>query len=293
MRSKLKNSPAFRASVGLIFTVSILGLLSPVTIPQEAHTISTDFKKITEPIHLPKNSTQVRNPRQERSANNTVNMLGHRSNNICFGQDVSQISKASENPDIFFLDTTCNSDLLPHQACAIESACLYNPGLRVTLKKLVDTLDKEDRYLEMLNKLPYFALEILHPWTRVAGTPLETWFRSGVWDEKEFNTKRPYIHFDLSDAFRYLELYVHGGIYLDTDVVSLRTVENLQYINFIVKQNATLVNSAAMGMRSPRSAFIRRALEAYGKENCKGNLYEWEGMVLSNNTARISRIFKR
>ncbi|KAK9883259.1 hypothetical protein WA026_001445 [Henosepilachna vigintioctopunctata] len=133
---------------------------------------------------------------------------------------------------IFFHETSCNShingkiSITSREACAVESAALLNPNLDVYLLYTSPGIFKfegteSDRFLQAL--LSYENIEINHldyeKYTR--GTPLEKLYSEGNIEASQYAMSHA------SDVLRYLTLWKYGGIYLDLDIVVIKSLENL------------------------------------------------------------------
>ncbi|EDV42924.2 uncharacterized protein Dana_GF16775 [Drosophila ananassae] len=145
------------------------------------------------------------------------------------------ILKAKNQPkhgkNIFFLQTTGVQKeetlqlikLTAREACAIESAALHNPGLTVFVLFAGAThrMYSGNPWIRSLNFYKNIRLRRLNLLRYAAGTPIEKWIKLG----KIYKSK--YIFPHASDLLRYLTLYKYGGIYLDLDVVVLRSLEKM------------------------------------------------------------------
>nr|CAI5858347.1 unnamed protein product [Callosobruchus analis] len=135
---------------------------------------------------------------------------------------------------IFFHETSCNSffngktTITARQACAVESAAKMNPGMGVHLLftspgRLKFEGDESDDILRAL--LSYENVKLLHvnfdDYTK--DTPVEELYKSGLLDDSE------YAQSHASDVLRYLTLWKYGGIYLDLDVIVVRSLEELAH----------------------------------------------------------------
>lgn len=145
--------------------------------------------------------------------------------------DISDV-KVKKDKTIFFHETSCKSYQLgkivitPRQACAVESAAKLNPNFDVILTftspgvmKFQNT--ESDRMLKAL--LSYSNVKILHlNYERYTQkTPLEDIYKSRRVDFSY------YAQSHASDVLRYLTLSKFGGIYLDLDVIVVKSLENL------------------------------------------------------------------
>eukprot|EP00736_Rhodelphis_marinus_P001490 Rmarinus@m.28970 len=107
------------------------------------------------------------------------------------------------------------------QRCAIESALWKNPDALVVVWKY--NLSPSDFWsAEEFAALPKNIVFLnLDPELVFRFTPLQDWFQNS------FEKGRFYL-FDLSDAMRVALLYKFGGVYMDTDVLSLRNISDVR-----------------------------------------------------------------
>ncbi|KAH8281668.1 hypothetical protein KR054_002049 [Drosophila jambulina] len=135
---------------------------------------------------------------------------------------------------IFFHETSCRQterrkyklmELTARQACAIESAALHNPNFQVfvlfagpTFRRINNT---QQPLVEAILSYSNVHLRRLNLWSYAAGTPIEEWLKDG----SLFLSSYLFSH--ISDFLRYLTLYRYGGLYLDMDVVVLRSMEEV------------------------------------------------------------------
>ncbi|KAF2901170.1 hypothetical protein ILUMI_05017 [Ignelater luminosus] len=145
--------------------------------------------------------------------------------------DISDVNPV-KGKSIFFHETSCNSytdgkiKISSRQACAVESAARMNPNFDVYLLytspgiiKYEDTTS--DKFLKAL--LTYKNLKIYHldfeRYTK--DTPLEDLYKSGQLESSSYAPSHA------SDVLRYLSLWKYGGIYLDLDVIVIKSLEDL------------------------------------------------------------------
>uniref|UniRef100_A0A1B6DZ23 Alpha 1,4-glycosyltransferase domain-containing protein n=2 Tax=Clastoptera arizonana TaxID=38151 RepID=A0A1B6DZ23_9HEMI len=166
--------------------------------------------------------------------NGFINTL--EANNIsCYDNKTSNTLEELHHPtfdsSIFFLETSCHSrpgvHLLPRQACAVESAAKMNPNSDVYVlfpSPIIDNMSLSSPAVQQLYKYPNIKLRHINMETYFKNTPLETWYSFGM-----LRTSRwPRSH--ASDVLRYLTLWKFGGVYLDLDVVVIRSLKNM--LNF-------------------------------------------------------------
>ncbi|KAJ8979415.1 hypothetical protein NQ317_015847 [Molorchus minor] len=155
---------------------------------------------------------------------------------------------------IFFHETSCNSyyngkiTIGARQACAVESAANMNPNFDVYL---FGENTQSDRILKAL--LTYKNLNILHldfeKYTK--NTPVEDLYTSGAIENSDY----PMSH--ASDVLRYLTLWKYGGIYLDLDVVVIKSLENIQP-NYAGSESDFNVAAGILSFSPTASAIIWR-----------------------------------
>lgn len=75
------------------------------------------------------------------------------------------------------------------------------------------------------------------------GSPLESWLLSGKLDNSSFKTPHT------SDVLRFLTLYKFGGIYLDLDVV---VIKSTNLINFACAEDDKFMNGAILDLSKRR-----------------------------------------
>ncbi|CAN7938568.1 unnamed protein product, partial [Ixodes hexagonus] len=134
-------------------------------------------------------------------------------------------------PKIWFIETAYRQRMDGRQACAIESAARHNPSFQVHLLTTSD-LVANDHYVRLVSKIRNFETTLVNLSTVFRSTPLESW--NGT---VGFKTAKYPVE-DLSDFLRYVILWQHGGVYLDLDVITLKSLRGLK--NCAVHQEGTL-----------------------------------------------------
>lgn len=164
--------------------------------------------------------------------------------------DISEVSPR-KGKSIFFHETSCKSlekgkiTITSRQACAVESAAIMNPNLDVYLLYTSPGIIKfggneSDLFLRAL--LNYKNVKILHLDFEkyINNTPVENLWMSENIQSSSYSVSHA------SDILRYVTLWKYGGIYLDLDVVILKSLEDLP-ANFAGLQSLTDVAAGAMG----------------------------------------------
>ncbi|XP_076066242.1 lactosylceramide 4-alpha-galactosyltransferase-like [Oratosquilla oratoria] len=121
---------------------------------------------------------------------------------------------------ILFIEGYGNRDLPKRMLCSIESAAKANPSKPVYVLTATPKLRKTEVLLRVLT---YPNIDIIQlNFSRVfLGSPLEHWYLGKRWRWSWW----PYAHFN--DGLRWAVLWRYGGLYLDTDVIVLRSLSNL------------------------------------------------------------------
>lgn len=187
-------------------------------------------------------------------------------------EELTPESKIPINTSIFFVETSCQESGLKlnyRQACAIESAAKMNPHSNVYLifpSPVLETKYPEE-HVEILKG--YNNVKMMHISTKTFfdGTPLQSWFREG----KHKTSKYPFTH--ISDILRYVLLWKYGGIYLDLDVIALRSFESM--VNFAGVESAEFVSSAIISF-SHNHEVANLAVEDL-RQTFKGDEWAWNG----------------
>ncbi|XP_015110057.1 lactosylceramide 4-alpha-galactosyltransferase [Diachasma alloeum] len=147
--------------------------------------------------------------------------------------------------NIFFLETSPFSkeglSFTARQACSVEAAARTNPTMQVYLLVANHwTISATGK--ETVNRLlSYKNIKIKRILMKdyVKNTPLEEWWSSQILS----NSGWPTHH--MSDILRYLTLAKFGGIYLDLDVVVMKSLEQLT--NFVGAEDWTNVAAGVLG----------------------------------------------
>ncbi|KAL7741844.1 hypothetical protein ACLKA6_012062 [Drosophila palustris] len=151
---------------------------------------------------------------------------------------------------IFFLETSCPLDphllqLTARQACAIESAALHNPNFQVFVLFASPRNQPQDEskepLIDAILSYPNVQLRRLNLMRYAEGTPIEDWLKDG----QLFRSS--YLISHMSDLLRLITLFRFGGIYLDMDVVVLRSLEHVP-LNYAGAESDTHVANGVMSL---------------------------------------------
>ena len=130
--------------------------------------------------------------------------------------------RASENNRVFLLET--NRDyVIPKVLCTLESLARHMPNWCIALYVIdYDKSKVTKQELHLLSTYSNIRIANIDPNKAVLGTPFE-----GIFETRRFlksaekNLKA--IHY--SDILRAALLYMHGGIYLDLDLIAMKSVD--------------------------------------------------------------------
>lgn len=192
-------------------------------------------------------------------------------NNVGLFDDLSSSSFFSqEQPKgvsrIFFLETGGRGELSARQACAVESAARLHPSWTVHLlsvpNKHGSRENAENPFARVLQAIPNVVMKEIKPEEAFRGTPLEPWYESGALIKSAY----PVEH--LADALRLAETFHRGGIYLDMDVVVLRSLASLTlpFVSQSPTNNGDMVSNAFLGFQAGHPfllALMQRASHVY------------------------------
>jgi len=194
--------------------------------------------------------------------------------------------KIEKQNNIFFHETSCRHVeageimLFPRQACAIESAALMNPHHDIYVTFSSPGTIGSDKLVQHLLTYPNIKFVYLNFGAYTKNTPIESLYRQDLLDKSE------YAESHASDILRYLTLWKFGGIYLDLDIVVVKSLENLK-LNFAAIESDVNVAAGIMGFEN----------NGYGKmlaESCVLDLaYNYKPHEWGNNgpgvISRLSR----
>ncbi|XP_048460180.1 alpha-1,4-N-acetylglucosaminyltransferase-like isoform X2 [Rhincodon typus] len=191
-------------------------------------------------------------------------------------------SELMKTPGIMFVETTDSMEPSALAVCSVESASLRNPDKPVYyfLKGFSGNLSHyphvQYEAIHALSLLRNVTIFPLRPKALFWETPLSSWYEqvNPYWEK--------YWTHVLADACRLALLWKYGGIYLDTDIISLKSL-GLQ--NFLCAEGYQTANNAALGFEK-RHEFIWECMQDYVR-NYEGRTWGYQGPAL------MSRVLKR
>ncbi|XP_001988866.2 lactosylceramide 4-alpha-galactosyltransferase [Drosophila grimshawi] len=137
-------------------------------------------------------------------------------------------------------------NLTVRQACAIESAALHNPNFDVfvlftcpTRRPLSIAQKSLINAIESYSNVQFRQLDVKR---YAKGTPVEVWIKKGYVLKGRF----PVHH--TSDLLRLISLYRYGGIYMDMDVIVLRSLEDVP-LNYLGAETFDLLGNAVISLK--------------------------------------------
>ncbi|XP_075123005.1 alpha-1,4-N-acetylglucosaminyltransferase-like [Leptodactylus fuscus] len=151
--------------------------------------------------------------------------------------------------------------------CAIESAARAYPDRPVIffMNGLSDIITEEDEKnirknfpsLSSFNNVHFLPLRFEDLFT---DTPLLSWY------QKANPAQEPYWIHVLSDAIRFSLLWTYGGIYMDTDII---TIQPILIDHFVAAQTKTAFSSSVFGL-SPQHALAWMFMENFDENQGPG-----------------------
>ncbi|XP_070381337.1 lactosylceramide 4-alpha-galactosyltransferase-like isoform X2 [Dermacentor albipictus] len=124
---------------------------------------------------------------------------------------------------IWFLETSSRRKLKARQACSVESACRHNSDFTVHLLSNGNISSSDCPYHDALSKIPNFRSAVLNASVILADTPL-----APLQAKEGPLTRSSYATEHLSDFLRLAMLWIHGGIYIDLDVIVMKSLEGIR-----------------------------------------------------------------
>uniref|UniRef100_A0A6B0V9B2 Putative alpha-14-n-acetylglucosaminyltransferase n=1 Tax=Ixodes ricinus TaxID=34613 RepID=A0A6B0V9B2_IXORI len=187
------------------------------------------------------------------------------------GARLQLISNATEIRNIWFIESSGSQDLHFSQACAIESASLHNPAYFITLLT-TGQLAASCEYCRILQTLPNFRSIRTDNDQAFLSSPMEAWYSSKMDNHSKYHVEH------LSDALRYVTLWWHGGIYLDLDVITMKSLDSLTNC-LVLEESGRPTNSILIFDKSHRflETVMKKCAEVYNPSEwttCGPNLLQ-------------------
>ncbi|NXG20937.1 A4GAT galactosyltransferase, partial [Grallaria varia] len=183
--------------------------------------------------------------------------------------------------NVFFVETSERMNPGYLFSCSVESAARTHPGASVVV--LMRGLARENTSLpehwafSLLSCFPNVQIRPLDLPELFSGTPLKKWY---LWPLRRWE---PYFLPTLSDACRIVLMWKFGGIYLDTDFIVLRNLQNLT--NALGIQGEDELNGAFLSFK-PKHKFMELCMKDF-VENYNAWVWGHQGPGL------LTRVFKQ
>lgn len=187
---------------------------------------------------------------------------------------------APTSPGIFFVETSERMVLPSLVACSIESAARTYPTrpvyflMRGLREDTSIQLNSDCRVIFLLSSMKNVHILPLRFEALFKDTPLQSWYH------KVDPTMQRYWTHHVSDACRQALLWKYGGIYMDTDVISIKPIP---VEDFLAAESPTLCSSAVLGFKL-HHPFIWACMEDY-VENYNGDIWIQQGPRLYTRMA--------
>lgn len=199
------------------------------------------------------------------------------------GNIVNSKVQPENGNNIFFIESGDSSkiELNSRQACAIESAALMNPHLKVfvlyasneRLNKL--TLTPE---VEAFWSYPNVFVNYINVNQLSIGSPMEEFIRSEKLSSSSYKVEHT------ADVLRFLVLWRFGGTYIDLDVIVRQRLDS--FSNYACPESNVYINNAILNFdtgtgRNISEIFIKSLIE-----NFDGREFVTNGPVLLTSVLR-------
>ncbi|XP_005040313.1 PREDICTED: lactosylceramide 4-alpha-galactosyltransferase-like [Ficedula albicollis] len=183
--------------------------------------------------------------------------------------------------NVFFVETSKQTAPSYLFSCSVESAARTHPASRVVvfmrgLAKKNTSLPKHWAF-SLLSCFPNVEFRPLNLIELFSGTPLAQWY---LWPLRHWE---PYFFPVLSDACRIVLMWKFGGIYLDTDFIVLRNLQNLT--NALGIQDHDVLNGAFLSF-TPKHKFMELCMQDF-VQDYNGWVWGHQGPEL------LTRVFKK
>ncbi|XP_038671661.1 alpha-1,4-N-acetylglucosaminyltransferase-like isoform X3 [Scyliorhinus canicula] len=195
----------------------------------------------------------------------------------------SSFSERIVEPGIIFVEATDKVEPSPLAVCSVESAARLNPEKKVYyfMKGLSGKLSQypHPNYtgIPLLSAISNVVLVPMNVPELFENTPLDKWYQK-VNPELE----KYWIHV-LADGCRIALVWKYGGIYLDTDIISIKP---LPIANFTTLEDDTRLGNAAFGFHIKHHQFVLECMKDF-VANYIGHIWGQQGPQL------ITRVLRR
>ncbi|XP_062901053.1 alpha-1,4-N-acetylglucosaminyltransferase-like [Mobula hypostoma] len=176
------------------------------------------------------------------------------------GINVSDPPFPNIEPGIVFVESTDNVEPTPLVVCSVESAALRNPDKPIYyfMKGFSGNLSQypqpEYKGIPLLSSVRNVTILPLNVTELFEDTPLKGWY------QKVNPKKERYWTHVLADGCRLALIWKYGGIYLDTDIISLRSIP---FGNFTCPESPGTLNNAALGFHYKHHTFLWNCMEDF------------------------------
>lgn len=150
----------------------------------------------------------------------------------------------SSTKQIFFQETSCKAGLDSRQACAIESAARINPNwdINVFLVGSMSKLFRRSSLYELLSNKSNIHFYRVIVATFNYNTPMTPLRPADI-----MFYKNSFCIEHMADMLRYLTLYKYGGVYMDLDIINVRSLDSMPQ-NWVVKESLGNFGAGALGL---------------------------------------------
>ncbi|XP_058660935.1 lactosylceramide 4-alpha-galactosyltransferase-like [Ammospiza caudacuta] len=183
--------------------------------------------------------------------------------------------------NVFFVETSEQTAPSYLFSCSVESAARTHPASRVVvlMKGLAKGNVRLPRHwaFSLLSCFPNVEILPLDLKELFSGTPLKRWY---LWPLRQWE---PHFLPNLSDACRIVLMWKFGGIYLDTDFIVLKNLQNLT--NALGIQDDHELNGAFLSFEA-KHKFMELCMQDF-VQNYNGWAWGHQGPEL------LTRVFKK
>ncbi|XP_029472280.1 alpha-1,4-N-acetylglucosaminyltransferase-like isoform X1 [Rhinatrema bivittatum] len=192
-----------------------------------------------------------------------------------YHQSPVEVVNIEPNLGIFFAETTEKLEPSTLAVCAIESASHNYPDRSVYLfmkgltKDMTISNNPSYKGISLLSSLKNVHILPLNFEELFKDTPLLPWYQKINSDKEQFWTHV------ISDGFRIAVVWKYGGIYMDTDIISIKP---LQEVDFLAFEELRTCSSSAFGFQRHHE-YLWECMEDFVK-NYRGAIWGQQGPLL-------------